>query len=281
MKRVVITGGSGKAGRATVAHLLDRGYDAINVDTAASPDPDEPTLIADLTKFDQALEAIAGADAVVHLAAIPAPNILPDATTFHINMSSTYNVFAAAARMSLARVVWASSETLIGVPLQDNPPDYAPIDENLPARPQTHYALSKLAGETIGEQFSRWSGVPFTALRFSNIMEAGDYARFPEFWDDPGIRAWNLWGYVDAEDVAQSVRVALESKVQGAEAFLIAAGDTCMKQPSRDLMEKVFPNVPLREGAEGHRTLLSVAKAQGLLGYEPARSWRDHLEVKA
>jgi nucleoside-diphosphate-sugar epimerase len=278
MHRVVVTGGSGKAGRAVVADLTERGYDVVNVDVSADPDPDAPTRIADLTDLGETFDVLAGADSVIHLAAIPAPNIMADGETFRINMMSTYNVFSAATRLGLDRIVWASSETLIGIPFQRTQPAYAPIDEAHPRLPEFHYALSKLAGEVIAEQFTRWTGTPIVSLRISNIMEPHDYARFPSFWDDPSIRSWNLWGYVDARDVAQAARRALEADTQGSEAYLVAAADTCMTTPSRDLMAQVFPDVPLREGIDGHTTLLSIDKARRDLGYAPEHTWRMYVD---
>lgn len=179
MQTIAVTGGSGKAGRACVVELRERGYDVVDIDIDTSRDPDEPTLIVDLTDLGQTIEALAPADAVVHLAAIPAPNILPDGETFRINMMSTYNVFSAAATLGHERVVWASSETLIGIPFERRDPEYAPIDEQHPRLPEFHYALSKLAGEVIAEQFNRWHGIPYVGLRISNIMEQQDYQRFP------------------------------------------------------------------------------------------------------
>lgn len=277
MDRVVVTGGSGKAGRAVVADLTATGHEVTSVDLAASLDPDAPTLAVDLVDLGETLESLAGADAVVHLAAVPAPGVRPDAATFANNMMSTYNVFTAAARLGLRRVVWASSETLIGLPFDRELPRYAPIDEDHSLLPESHYALSKLAGEAIAGQFARWSGIPFVALRISNIMEEHDYARFPGFWDDPRSRAWNLWGYVDARDVAQAVRRALVADVSGATAYLVAASDTCMTTVSADLLAAVYPGVPVRGDVTGHRTLLSIERARHDLGYEPAHSWRDHV----
>lgn len=276
-RRIVVTGGSGKAGRAVVADLTAAGHDVVSVDLTASLDPDAPTLAVDLTDLGETLETLAGADAVVHLAAVPAPNIRPDGATFENNMMSTYNVFAAAVRLGLERVVWASSETLIGLPFERERPRYAPIDEDHPLLPESHYALSKLAGEAIAEQFARWSGIPFVALRISNIMEEHDYARFPGFWDDATVRAWNLWGYVDARDVAQAVRRSLTADVSGARAYLVAAADTCMTRPSADLLAEVYPDVPARGPIEGHATLLSIERARAELGYEPVHSWRDYV----
>lgn len=277
-KRVVVTGGSGKAGKAVVLDLLRHGYDVVNVDLAASRDPDSPTVIADLTDLGQAYDVLEGADTVAHLAAIPAPNIMPDGETFRINTMSTYNVFSAATSLGLERVVWASSETLIGIPFTREQPRYAPIDEEHERLPEFHYALSKLIGEEMASQFARWTDTPFVSLRYSNVMEESDYSRFPSFWDDPKVRAWNLWGYVDARDVAQATRLALDADLSGNEAFLIAAADTCMTTPNAELMRQVYPNVPLLPGGE-FETLLSIGKAQRLLGYQPAHSWRDHQPV--
>ncbi len=276
MNKVIVTGGSGKAGRAVVEDLVSQGYDVTNVDVAASREPGAPTLIADLTDLGQTIDSLRGADAVVHLAAIPAPFVLPDGETFRVNMMSTYNVFSAAAQLGMEKVVWASSETLIGLPFEREQPRYAPIDEEHPRLPEFHYALSKLAGEVIGEQFSRWTGIPYVALRYSNVMEEADYERFPGYWEDPKSRAWNLWGYVDARDVAQCTRLALEKDVPGAEAFLVAAADTCMTQTNAELMAKFYPDVPMRGEVSDHETLLSIEKARRLLGYDPTHSWRDH-----
>ena len=279
IKKVAVTGGAGKAGRAVVADLQAAGLEVVNVDVAASRDPDAPTLMADLTDLGQTFEALNGSDAVVHLAAIPAPHIHPDGETFRINTLSTYNVFSAAMTLGLERVVWASSETLIGLPFDRERPRYAPIDEDHPRLPESSYALSKLVGEELAAQLSRWSGLSFTALRISNIMEAYDYQRFPEFWDDPTIRSWNLWGYVDSRDVAQATRLALTRPARGAESYLIAAADTCMTTPSAELLNKVYPDIPVTRSLSGHETLLSIDKARGQLGYEPDHTWRDYVKL--
>ncbi len=275
MKRIVVTGGSGKAGRAVVRDLLEHGYDVLNVDIQAPAERQGQFLKVDLTDGGQAYEILQGADAVVHLAAIPAPGLQTDRVTFDVNMSSTYNIFSAAVALGLERVVWASSETTLGLPFDREQPAYAPIDEEHPPYPESSYALSKILSEEMARQMNRWSGIPFVGLRFSNIMEPHDYARFPSFQADAMLRKWNLWGYVDAHDVAQSCRVGLEADFSGADHFIIAAGDTCMERTNADLMAEVFPTVKLRDDIGEHETLLSVDKARKVLGYNPEYSWRD------
>ncbi len=275
MGRVVVTGGSGKAGRAVVADLLAHGEDVLSVDLVRSAEVACDQLVADLTDFGETVEALRGAEAVVHLAAIPAPGLRPDELTFRVNATSTYNVFSAASLHGLGRVVWASSETVLGLPFERERPAYAPIDEEHPAYPEFSYALAKLISEEMARQFNRWTGTPYVGLRFSNVMEPHDYARFPGFWDDPELRRWNLWGYVDARDVAQSCRLALRGDVAGAEVFIVAAADTVMTRSSAELMAEVYPDVEIRGELGEFETLLSIGKARRLLGYEPAYSWRD------
>lgn len=279
MPKIVVTGGSGKAGRAVVRDLVDHGYEVLNVDTAPPAERITPFLRADLTQYGEAVEVLHGADAVVHLAAIPAPGIFTEEHTFRVNSALNYNVFAAALALGLKRVVWASSETTLGLPFDREKPKYAPIDEQHPLYPESSYALSKVLGEEMARQMNRWSGIPFVSLRFSNIMEPHDYQRFSGFWNDPYLRKWNLWGYVDARDVAQSCRLGLEADISGAESFIIAAGDTCMTRPNRELMAEVFPGVPLSPDVGDHDTLLSVDKARQMLGYQPEHSWRQYLTV--
>jgi len=276
VSKVVVTGASGKAGRAVVRALLEHDHDVLAIDVVPPSESSAPSLLADLTDYGHAVECLAGGDAVVHLAAIPASEIRPEETTFRTNMLSTYNVFEAARLLGLPRVVWASSETILCLPFEREQPAYAPIDEEHPAYPESSYALSKLLSEELGRQLQRWTGTPYVALRFSNIMEPHDYEDFPSYWDDPSLRRWNLWGYVDARDVAESCRLALDSDV-GAEHFIVAAADTVMNRPSRELMAEVYPSVPYQPTAGDFDTLLSIEKARKLLGYEPRWSWRDHI----
>jgi nucleoside-diphosphate-sugar epimerase len=274
--RIVVTGSSGKAGRWVARDLRERGHDVLGVDLVRGSGPHGSSRVVDLTDLGQCLEVSAGADAIVHLAAIPAPEIHPEGMTFRNNILSTYNVFSAAVQHRVSRVVWASSETVLGLPF-DEPPAYAPIDEDCEPRPESSYALSKLLGEEMARQANRRSGIPFVSFRISNIMEPDDYAAFPGYWDDARLRKWNLWGYVDVRDVAQGVRRGLEAPVEGAPVCILAAADTVMTRPSADLMAEVFPDVPLTRPVAGRETLLSIERARSILGYEPEHRWQDHV----
>jgi nucleoside-diphosphate-sugar epimerase len=274
--RIVVTGGTGKTGRWVLQDLRDHGHDVLNVDWAHDGSHHGLCVVADLTDPGQTHELISGADTVVHLAAIPAPGIRSDAETFRINTVSTYNVFAAAVASGAERVVWASSETVLGLPF-DIPPLFAPIDETIERRPESSYALSKLVGEEMAAQFARRGGLPFIGLRFSNIMEPSDYQVFPGFQDDPNLRRWNLWGYVDVRDVAQSIRAGLDADISGAEVCIVAAADTVMDRPSAELLGEVFPAVPLRRPVEGRETLLAIDRARDLLGYKPEHGWKENV----
>jgi len=279
--KVCVTGAIGKAGRAVVAELRAHGHQVIATDLVA-PAGGRPhwLLLADLTDYGQAVEVLRGADAVVHLANIPAPGIRTPAVTFTQNMAMNFNVFSAAAEHGLSRVVWASSETTLGLPFAV-PPRYAPVDEDHYPVPTSTYALSKVASETIATQVAGWSQIPFVALRFSNILGPQDYPDFPSYWDDPRKRSWNLWSYIDERDAAAACRLALTAEVTGSSSYIIAASDTVMTRPSAELMREVFPSVPVAAGVEGCAALLSSERARQALGFEPRHSWRDHISAPA
>lgn len=289
MKSVVVTGGSGKAGRAVIRDLVAHGYRVMNVDLAPPREPLCHFFKADLAVFGDAVEAMrraAGtvdrrrtplgeAEAVIHLAGIPAPSLAPDATTFQNNLMSTYNVFSAATLFGIRRVVWASSETAFGLPFSRTPPVFAPITEDHPLAPETGYALAKVLAEQMAREMHRWNpATSFIALRISNIFEESDYAAIPSFAADPGLRQWNLWSWVDSRDVAQACRLALDADIAGAEPFIIAAADTVMREPSRALMARAFPAVSVRADLGEFETLLSIDKARRVLGYQPQHTWR-------
>ena len=293
--RVCVTGASGQAGRAAVRELLEHGYQVAATDLAATRDDLEAGMLrADLTDYGQALQALDGADTVVHLANIPAPGLSTPAVTFNANMVMNFNVFYAAAKLGVRRVVWASSETTLGVPFgiesdemqfietEGSAPRYAPVDEDhYPVATMT-YALSKVASETVAGQIAKWSGTPFVALRFSNIFVSSDYAELASVWSDPHARKWNLWGYVDARDVAAACRLALEAPpaaIAESPSFIIAAADTVMNSSSSALLAAVFPEVPLTRTVGEFGSLLASDRAHEAIGYQPQHSWRDHVSA--
>jgi nucleoside-diphosphate-sugar epimerase len=223
MMRIAVTGGSGKLGRTVVAVLRQAGHGVVNLDLTGQRW--SGFVQVDLTNYGEVVDALFGEndpsagtdqaatpayDALVHLAAIPAPGILSDVATFHNNILSTFNVFQAARRAGIRNIVYASSETTLGLPF-DVPPPYIPVDEEYPARPESVYSLVKHLEEQMAIELVRWDPtLKIIALRFSNVMDPEDYAEFPGFDADATLRKWNLWGYIDGRDGAQAVLKALE-----------------------------------------------------------------------
>ncbi|MFN8619237.1 MAG: NAD(P)-dependent oxidoreductase [Chloroflexota bacterium] len=277
MERIIVTGGSGKAGRETVRNLQRHGYQVRNLDIAAPANTDVPTVVVDLTDYGATFAAMHGFDAVIHLAANPAPDQdhLTGADRFAHNTVSTFNVFQAAAHLGMSRVVWASSETVFGYPFDRTRPLALPVTEGMPPQPQSGYAMSKAVSEELARLMHARYGLTFVGLRFSNILDPSDYEAVPSYWPDPRARAWNLWAYIDVRDAAEACRLALEAPISGAEVVTIAAADSIMTTPNADLVHEVLGDVPLDPALGVTETLLSVRKARELLGWEPAHSWRE------
>ena len=169
---------------------------------------------------------------IVHLGAIASPGEAPDHVIFEVNTVSTYNVFEAARRLGIRNVVWASSETVYGMPYARGP-QYVPVDEEIEP-PHWSYSLSKLMGEKMAEQFARWDPqTKIIGLRFSNVQEPQDYANFAGYDKDARNRHFNLWTYIDARDAAQAIRMSLEAKLTGAHVFGIANSNSVMTPAER------------------------------------------------
>jgi nucleoside-diphosphate-sugar epimerase len=279
--RIAITGANGKLGRVVVKQLRDSEHTVVALDQVGDRAPG--FVRVDFTDYGQTVDALSaidgvhdGLDAVVHLAAVPASGLLPDATTFHNNMTATFNVLQGARRAGIRTIVTASSETVLGIPF-DTPPPYLPIDESYDTRPESIYSLTKHLEEQLAAKLVRWDDeLSITALRFSNVMDVADYAEFPAYDADPAIRKWNAWGYIDARDGAQAVERALTLSRPGFDVFIIAAADTVMSRSSASLAADIFPTVTVTKDLAEHETLLSIEKARALLGYEPKHFWRDH-----
>jgi len=278
--KIAVTGTTGKLGTVVARELRAAGHEVIGFDVQGERGPGFVKL--DLTDYGQVIDALggvgdqhSGVDALVHLAAIPAPGIRADATTFHNNIIASFNVFWAATRLGIDKIVYASSETVLGLPFE-TPPPYIPVDEEYPARPESTYSLVKHLEEQMAIELVRWNPeLSITALRFSNVMNPADYAEFPSFDADAMLRKWNLWGYIDARDGAQAIQRALEVAPPGFERYIIAAADTVMSRPNAELVAEVFPEVPLKGELGVNDTLLSIDKARRELGFEPKHSWRD------
>ena len=285
--RVLLTGSLGKVGRAASAALLAAGHRVTGVDVARPEfERDEPGapryLQADLTDPGDAFAVVRGHDAVVHAAAIPEPTRNPPHTVFGNNLLSTFNVLEAAVRWGLPRFVNISSETVPGFFFPERPflPDYVPVDEEHPVRPQDPYALAKHFGEQLMDAAVRRSDLRCISIRPSWVQNADNYARNlgPMIRDRQELSP-SLWSYVDADDLADAIVLSVESQLPGHEVFYIASPDNV---GGRDLAAAVAEHygdrVEVRPLARPDASAISCTKAERLLGYRPTRSWRDHLD---
>ncbi|WP_426007327.1 NAD-dependent epimerase/dehydratase family protein [Paenarthrobacter sp. NyZ202] len=282
-KTVAVTGSSGKLGRAVVAELLEAGWKVHGFDIVPPKERTASFTRIDLGDLGQVVEAFTsidelhdGVDAIVHLAAIPGATMAANTATFVNNITASYNVFTAAKIADVRNIVWASSETLLGYPFIDTRPPYVPMDEEYAAQGNVAYSLEKVLEEELARQLTRRDDqLKMIGLRFSYIQGPEDYPNFLEQGKNPADRKWNMWGYIDVRDASRAVLLALELDKTGFEAINIAAADTIMQQPTRDLMQEYFPEVPFRESIEGTSGLTDIRKASRVLGWEPRHSWRD------
>lgn len=280
--RIAVTGANGKLGTVVTRELRAAGHDVTALDIVGTRGTGFTQV--DFSDYGQTVDALSGIegrhsglDAIVHLAAIPAWGFLPDSQTFHNNVTVTFNVFQAARRLGIRTIVYASSETLLGIPFE-TPPPYLPVDEEYDSRPESMYSVTKHLEEELAQKLVRWDPqLSVSAMRFSNVMNPEDYAEFPSYDADARIRNWNLWAYIDARDAAQAVLKALQLNRPGFEAYIIANADTVMSRSTPSLVAEVYPDVEVRREIGAHETLLSIEKARRMLGYEPRYSWRDQV----
>lgn len=285
---IIVTGGSGKLGRVAVQHLMEHGYKVVSIDMVRPPGisnppkPTDPTFSrCDITDFGEVMSALTGINdrieervtGIVHLGAIAAPGQAVDQVIFETNMISTYNIFEAARRLKIHNVVWASSETVYGIPYPKGP-QYVPVDEEI-ERPETAYSLSKLLSEKMAEQYARWEpSMKLIGLRFSNVQDEADYANFESYQESAETRRFNLWTYIDARDASQAIRLGLESKLTGAHVFGIANTNSLMRKGNEAMLDEVFPGAPRKRPVQPNESLISIEKAQRLLGYKPQYDWK-------
>lgn len=283
--KIAVTGGTGSwdrgVGPVVIAALEAAGHSVTNIDRAIPGGIESHGFIrADLTDYGQTFAALHGHDAVVQLAANGEPdwNHVSGAARFHTNTLIAYNVFQAACFLGIKRVVWASSETVLGFPFTIPPALLPTIDEE-PAIPTSSYGISKAVTEDLARHMHRVYGTTFVGLRFSNIFydtpgHVTGYDRLPQFWADPMSKRFDLWAYVDSRDVAQSCLKGLTADIEGAPVMTIAAADTVQTQTNQDLVAMAFPGCQLRPGTGPHDSLISIDTARRLIGYEPEWTWR-------
>src|SRR5580704_6614799 len=293
-KRIVFTGGSGKAGRHAVPHLLAKGYKILNVDLKPLDLPGVNTLIADLTDNGQAFNALTthfdfagfekgraaqAPDAVVHFAAIPRVLIEPDNKTFTANVTSTYNVIEAAMKLGVRKVIIASSETTYGVCFAEGDKDFHsfPLEEDYDVDPMDSYGLSKVCNEKTARAFAMRYKADIYALRIGNVIEPHEYGPFKGYAANPPVRKRNAWSYIDARDLGEIVRLCLEKDGLGFQVFNATNDTITLNIPTREALKQVAPKTPVTREMGEFEAPLSNRKIREVLGFKEAHNWRTHV----
>ncbi len=292
-KRVVFTGGSGKAGRHAVAYLKGQGHSVLNLDLKPLALDGVNTLITDLTDSGQVFNALsmhfdfggfttgkgpAPIDAVVHFGAIPRVLIHPDNETFKANVVSTYNVIEAAIKLGIRKVIIASSETTYGVCFAEGDRDFHsfPLEEDYDIDLMDSYGLSKLVNEKTARAFAMRSGADIYALRIGNVIEPHEYDRFPGFVADPPSRKRNAWSYIDARDLGQIVHLCIEKDGLGFQVFNAVNDEITAGEPTEAFLRKWAPNTPITRPMGEREAPLSNRKIREVLGFREQHNWRKY-----
>lgn len=296
-KRILFTGGSGKAGKHVIPYLLDQGHRVMNVDLMPLNHPGVDNLIADITDSGQmfnAMSSYAGLDeldggngvprfdAVVHFAAVPRILIRPDNETFRVNTIGTYNVIEAAVKLGIKKVIIASSETTYGICFADGKinPKTLPLDEDYDVDPMDSYGLSKVVNEKTARSFQLRSGFDIYALRIGNVIEPHEYATlFPHYLKNPEVRRRNAFCYIDARDLGQIVDLCLQKDGLGYQVFNAGNDHNGAIIPSKELAEQFFPGVPITRELEENEALFSNRRIREVLGFKEQHNWRNYLKV--
>lgn len=292
--RILFTGGSGKAGKHAVAHLLAQGHRVLNVDRVALDLEGVDNRLADITDAGQMFDVMASYagfdemepgtgvpkfDAVVHFAAVPRMLMTSDNECYRVNTMGTYNVIDAAVKFGIKKIIFASSETTYGVCFADGErkPDYLPIDEDHPVVPEDSYAMSKVANEVTARSFQRRSGFDIYGLRINNVIEPHEYAEnFPAYLANPDLRRRNIFAYIDARDLGQMVERCLLTDGLGFEIFNVANDDHSVGLSTDALIARYYDGIPAADMGETE-TFYSNKKAKRLVGFQPQHSWRMYL----
>jgi nucleoside-diphosphate-sugar epimerase len=275
--KVLVTGGRGRLGRYVVSELSGNGYEVVVADKVRSGARGEGGSIdIDITDIARVRDVLRGIDSVVHLAAIPTPDMAPPETVFTNNVLGAFNVAQAATEMGVRRLVYASSTSALGFAFAKNhfSPSYFPIDEEHPLLPQDPYGLSKVVGEEILGTYSRRTGGSAVSLRFPLILSEDVRGVLPSLRSGPSKGAVHLWSYIDPRDAALVCRLALERRASGHEAMFVAADDTFMDEPTVELIQSVFPEtVRIGDGMSGRASPISSARAKRALGFKARFGW--------
>lgn len=293
-KRVVVTGGSGKAGKWVVRDLVEHGYSVLNLDLRASADLPAPTLFTDVTEPGQLYNALSSpftipelraygrpqpVDAIVHFAAIPRLQLVPDNEVFRVNVLGTYNVLDAASRLGIPKVIVASSEAIYGLVFAHGQPApaYLPLDEDYPLNPMDSYALSKVCNEATARAFHARGGMDILALRIGNVVEPDDYSALLASFSEPAERQFIAWSYIDARDLALACRLAIGVDGVGFQILNVAADDVSSSLQTAELLRRFYPNVRLTRAIGERETLLSNSRIKNVLGFQPEHTWMREL----
>jgi len=295
-KRILFTGGSGKAGKHVISYLVDQGHRVMNVDRVPLKQTGVNTLIADITDSGQmfnAMSSYAGLDeqepghgvpkfdAVVHFAAVPRILVNPDNETFRVNTVGTYNVIEAAVKLGIKKIIIASSETTYGVCFSDGKtdPHVLPLEEDYDVDPMDSYGLSKVVNEKTARSFQRRSGFDIYALRIGNVIEPHEYTElFPHFFKNPETRRRNAFCYIDARDLGQIVDLCLKKDNLGYQVFNAGNDHNGAIIPSKKLIEQFFPGVPVTRELGEHEALFSNRKIREMLGFKEQHNWRRYVK---
>src|SRR5258708_7149219 len=294
--RIMFAGRSGKAGKHVVQYLLDQGHKVFNLDTKPLANPGARTLITDITDRRQVFNALASymglqefdpslppepVDAVFHFAAAPRIMITPDNELFRINTMGTYNVIEAAVKLGIRKVIIASSESTYGLVFANESryPIHFPLEEDDPVDPMDSYGLSKLCNEKTAQAFGARSGIDIYALRIGNIIEPDEYELFPKWFADPGFRKRIAWSYIDARDLGQIVARAIEKDGLGFQIFNASNNETSSDLPTRELIDRFYPGVPVNREFGEFEGLLSNRKAPEVLAFHQEHSSLNYVKV--
>jgi len=274
---VVVTGGSGRAGQYIIPELLAHGHRVTNADTKEGPRQGARFLQVDCTDFGEVAAALAGAGAVIHMAAIPNPLVAPEHEVFRINMVSNWNVLQAAEIHGISKVVMASSINAIGAGFSKAPvpPKYFPIDEKHPTRVEDGYAQSKWLGEEMADAFCRRRDMQIASMRFHALMDEETQRTIQQtpVTDPAGRRSMGFWGWTDRRDAARACRLAVEKDWTGHEAFFINARETMLSILTEEAIQSAYPGVPLAHPLPGFTSALNPAKAERILGWVHETKW--------